>query len=324
MPAEQTVLSRLKKQALANPKRIVFPEHNDPRVVDAVTTLASEGLCTPVVLSGDTQLDAVSGVEVFSKIADRTEWLEKAEILYAESQRKKNLSVAQAREALSDPILLAAVLLRAGYVDGGIAGSLATTADVLRAGIKGVGLTPGTNLVSSIFLMEWPDKAFSFGDCAVNPAPDAEQLAQIAIDSANTHAKLTGEIPKVAMLSFSTKGSAEHERIDVVRQALKIVKDKASDLLIDGELQFDAAFVPEIGAKKAEGSPVAGQANVYIFPDLGAGNIGYKIAERLGGAAAIGPVLQGMAKPWLDLSRGCKASDIVDAAVISAVLAVDS
>lgn len=320
MPAEQTVLSRLKKQALANPKRIIFPEHNDPRVVDAIITLAAEGLCTPVVLSGD----KFSGVEIFSETPDYALWLEKAEASYVESQRKKNLTVAQAKEALSDPVLLAAILLRAGYVDGGIAGSLATTADVLRAGIKGVGLTPGTNLVSSIFLMEWPDKAFSFGDCAVNPAPNAEQLAQIAIDSAKTHFKLTGEEPRVAMLSFSTKGSAEHERIDVVREALQIVKSSQPDLLVDGELQFDAAFVPEIGAKKAAGSPVAGQANVYIFPDLGAGNIGYKIAERLGGAAAIGPVLQGMAKPWLDLSRGCKASDIVDAAVISAVLAADS
>ena len=169
--------------------------------------------------------------------------------------------------------------------------------------------------------MEWPDKALTFGDCAVNPDPTAEQLAQIAIDSAATHFKLTGETPKVALLSFSTKGSAEHPNIDKVREALSLVKQQKPELDIDGELQFDAAYVEEIGTQKAPGSAVAGHCNVFIFPDLGAGNIGYKIAERLGGANAIGPVLQGMAKPWLDLSRGCKPSDIVDAAVIGAVLA---
>lgn len=319
MTVEQGVLSKLRQQAKANRKRIIFPEQNDPRVIDAIAELAAQGLCHPVLLTSFPT--APPGCEILSELDNAGEWREKAALVYADSQRKKNLGLDAAREALKDPLLLAAVLVKAGYVDGGIAGSLATTADVLRAGIRGVGLAPGTNLVSSVFLMEWPDKAFTFGDCAVNPAPSAEQLARIAMDSADTHQKLTGESPRVALLSFSTKGSAEHESVDRVRQALEIVRQQCPDLPIDGELQFDAALIPSVAAKKAKDSPVAGNCNVFIFPDLNAGNIGYKIAERLGGANAIGPILQGMASPWLDLSRGCKPADIVDAAVIASVMA---
>ncbi|MCA2005592.1 MAG: phosphate acetyltransferase, partial [Ignavibacterium sp.] len=192
--------------------------------------------------------------------------------------------------------------------------------DVMKAGIQIVGMPEGISIVSSFFFMIFKDRTFSFADCAVVPNPDAEQLADIAISTADNHKKLTGEEPLVAMLSFSTKGSATHELVDKVIKATELVKSKRPDLQVDGELQFDAAIIESIGKRKAPNSNVAGKANVLIFPDLNAGNIGYKIAERLGGAQAVGPMVQGLRKPFFDLSRGCSIDDIVNTTAINVLM----
>jgi phosphate acetyltransferase len=230
------------------------------------------------------------------------------------------MTLEQARETMKRDLFFAAMMLREGLVDGSVAGSFASTADVMKAGIQIVGMPEGISIVSSFFLMLFKDRTFSFADCAVVPNPDAEQLADIAISTADNHKKLTGEEPLVAMLSFSTKGSATHELVDKVIKATELVKSKRPDLQVDGELQFDAAIIESIGKRKAPNSTVAGKANVLIFPDLNAGNIGYKIAERLGGAQAVGPMVQGLRKPFFDLSRGCSVDDIVNTTAINVLM----
>ena len=313
------VIESLRERAAQNPKRIVFPESGDPRVIDAANTFQKEGLGKAVVVCEGDVPDLDPAVEC---VSSQEPTLREAAIQrLVENRKHRGMDRQRAAEALSNPLLFAALLVNTGFADGSVAGSIATTANVIRAGIYGVGPVPGRSLVSSYFLMQLPERAMTYADCGVVPDPNAAQLAEIAVASAESHHKLTGEKPRVAMLSFSTKGSASHPRVDKVKQALSMAKELNPDLTIDGEMQFDAAFDIGVGERKAPGSSVAGKANVFVFPDLDSGNIAYKITERVGGATALGPLIQGLAKPCMDLSRGCRSSDIVDVAVIASVVA---
>ena len=315
------VIDQLRGRARSNPRRIVFPETYDARVIKAASIFEELGLGKPILVVSRQKPPAADVGSFESVSLDDVDLADRCAAQLFDNRKHKGLSFEAAKQAIEDPVLFAALLVKIGHVDGSVAGSVATTASVIRSGLYGIGANPGRKMVSSFFLMQLADRAVTYSDCGVVPDPNPNQLAEIAITAAESHRVLSSEEPRVALLSFSTKGSADHPRVQKVRSALEIAKQMEPKLLIDGELQFDAAYVPSIANRKAPESPLQGNANVFIFPDLDAGNIAYKITERLCGAQALGPLIQGLQKPFMDLSRGCSVEDIVNVAVVASVLA---
>ena len=320
------ILEEIKEKASHSKKTIILPESSDERVLKAAEILTKEQIVSVITIGNEQEIKAkasganinLSGITVIDQLQSKN--LDNFAEIFYELRKSKGISIQQAKETVTKDLFFAAMMIREGLADGAVGGSLAATADVLRAGIMCIGLKKGISIVSSFFLMILPEKNYTFADCGVVIDPDAKQLADITISSSDNHKKLTGEDPYIAMLSFSTKGSAKDEKIDKVLEAMSYVKAKRPELHIDGELQFDAAVIDSIAERKAPGSDVAGKANVLIFPDLNAGNIGYKLAQRWGKAEAIGPLVQGLNKPFSDLSRGCSVSDIVINASIAALM----
>ena len=328
-----SVLDSIKEKAKADVKHILLPEGSEERTVQAARIITDEKIAKVTLLGDEEEIKKVAekfnvclcGIDIINPLTD-PDFEHYANGFY-ELRKAKGMTPEKARETIKNTLFYACMMIKEGKADGMVSGAINTTGNTLRPGLQIIKMAKGINTISSCFIMEIPNKEdgdnglMLFGDCAININPNPDELASIAIATANTAKTLLGMDPKVAMLSFSTKGSAKHENVDKVTAALAKVKELAPDLDVDGELQADAAMVPKVAALKAPGSKVAGHANVLIFPDLQAGNIGYKLVQRLAGAEAVGPVSQGFAKPINDLSRGCSIADIVSVVAITAVQA---
>lgn len=324
-------LSDIKARAKSNKKTIVLPESYEERNLEAAETVLKEEIANIILVGNKEEIVKASGGRNLDKATfidpasyDR---MEECVNTLVELRKSKGMTPEQAKKALEDPLTFGVMLVKLGVADGMVSGAIHATANVLRPALQILKTDPNSDLVSAFFIMVCPDQTygekgvFLFADCGLNQNPSESELASIAVSSAKSFQALVGAEPKIAMLSHSTMGSAKHADVDKVNHATQIAKDKAPQLKVDGELQLDAAIVPSVGQQKAPGSPVAGAANVLVFPDLDAGNIGYKLVQRLAGAEAYGPVLQGIAKPVNDLSRGCAAEDIVGVVAITAVQA---
>ncbi len=316
-------LTRMENAAKADKKTIVLPEGEDSRTIEAAKKIIEAGIANLVILGDPSTIDVEGATVIDPVTAEKHEEYAQA---FAELRKKKGVTIEQAREQMDDATYFGTMMVKLGDADGLVSGACHSTANTLRPALQILKTAPGTKLVSSFFIMCTPteygeDGTLLFADCGLNIAPDADQLSEIAIASAATWRSLIGSEPRIAMLSYSTMGSAGGDTAAKVQEATRLAKEKAPELALDGDLQLDAALEASVGKLKAPESTVAGQANVLVFPDLAAGNIGYKLVQRFAKAEAYGPVLQGIAAPVNDLSRGCSADDIVGVVAITCVQA---
>ncbi len=324
-------IENLKVKAKNDIKTIVLAEGEELRTIQCAAIVKKEGYAKNILLGNPEKIRAVAakenldidGVEIINPENGNEEYAQ----LFAELRKKKGVTIEQARETVKDPLYYGNMMVKTGAADGMVAGAVNSSANVIRPALQILKTAPGTKLVSAFFIMNVPDCKFGnngtfvFADCGLNQDPNAEEVSEIAISSAKSYSQLIGDEPRVAMLSYSTYGSAKSDLVTKMQEATKLAKEKAPELALDGELQLDAAIVDSVAQQKAPSSPVAGKANVLVFPDLNAGNIGYKLVQRLAKAEAYGPVLQGIAKPVNDLSRGCCAEDIAGVVAITAIQA---